>query len=201
MSEREKTVNELILLELKSEFERTDFDISNPQSGQNIWIMAAAVLPFDETLETSDFLPYNIKGSKNHDPETDEAIRNEYRNKGIPTHIARIVVRCSFDSGTQQYVDGTDVYVSVDVDKQVVMNIWVEAWADGPPKFHGGTVPAAITWVRQMVEPFYIQSKDPFLTPEQRIALNGHDEDYQTVEPSECKPDFSPNHSDEDDWI
>jgi hypothetical protein len=32
--------------------------------------------------------------------------------------------------------------------------------------------------VRELAEPFYLQLKDPFLTLEQRVALNGHDEDY-----------------------
>ncbi|MCY9664894.1 hypothetical protein M5X11_07975 [Paenibacillus alginolyticus] len=72
---------------------------------------------------------------------------------------------------------------------------------DGPPIFHGGSIPAVLAWVRELAEPFYLQLKDPFLTTEQRIALNGHDEDY--VLPEEQKESPSPkviNPDDFDNW-
>lgn len=33
-------------------------------------------------------------------------------------------------------------------------------------------------FIVELAEPFYVQLKDPVLMPEQRIAMNGHDEDY-----------------------
>ncbi len=76
-----------------------------------------------------------------------------------------------------------------------------DLWIDGPPIFHGGPVPDALTWVRKLAEPFYIQLKDPFLTPEQRIALNGHDEDYKLPEAQDQKRPSSPNPDDFDKYF
>lgn len=90
----------------------------------------------------------------------------------------------------------------VDEEKQTAEFVWEDLWIDGPPVFHGGAVPDALKWVRELAEPFYIQLKDPFLKPEQRIALNGHDEDYELPEVQE--ESTSPkdiNLDDIDKWI
>lgn len=128
---------------------------------QNIWIMALAAIPFDEKQVTP------ILG--NEEPSTH-------------THTIRLVLRTTDESGTNDYVDGTDVYIRMDNENKNVNLVWEDLWAEGPPIFHGGTIPDALRWVRELAEPFYVQLKDPFLTPEQRIALNGHDEDY--IEPT-----------------
>lgn len=31
-------------------------------------------------------------------------------------------------------------------------------WIDGPPIFHGGTVPAALAWMRELTERFYAEA-------------------------------------------
>ncbi|THF82108.1 hypothetical protein [Cohnella fermenti] len=123
---------------------------------QNIWIMTAAIAPFNW----------------NHVPSiNDESI--------IPTHTIRVVLRTTDrQAGSNDYVDGTDVFVIMDEVNQTVKFACEDLWAEGPPIFHGGTIPDALRWVRDLAEPFYVQLKDPFLMPEQRIALNGHDEDY-----------------------
>lgn len=174
-----KSTNELLIKRLESEFAYSGLNNSNQQ---NVWIMAAAAIPFAETQETAPLLPYALPGSSNYRGKEDDDIRRSYLDIGKPTHIVRIVLRTTDQKGTNDYVDGTDLFMVVDENKQTAEFIWEDLWIEGPPVFHGGTVPAALAWVRELAEPFYLQLKDPFLTPEQRIALNGHDEDYKLPE-------------------
>ncbi|TDF91707.1 hypothetical protein [Paenibacillus piri] len=76
-----------------------------------------------------------------------------------------------------------------------------DLWIAGPPIFHGGTVPAALAWVRELADPFYIQLKDPFLKPEQRIALNGHDENYKLPSSQDKQKPSSPDPGDFDKYF
>lgn len=138
----------LLLQLLKEEFQYNDFAQSNRD---NCWIMAAALSLYNGTPT----------------PNGDK-----------PTHIVRLVLRTTDETGTNDYVDGTDVYVRIDQENQIADFVWEDLWAEGPPIFHGGTIPDALCWVRELAEPFYIQLKDPFLTTEQRIALNVHDKDF-----------------------
>lgn len=69
----------------------------------------------------------------------------------------------SSPAGTSPCVDGTDVFLVANVEEQIADFIWEEDWAEGPPKFHGGTMLDAMAWVKQLTEPYYIQYKDPFL--------------------------------------
>lgn len=193
-------IHDLILTKLKSEFEQNNLIPNKYESQDNIWVMATSVIPFHESLETSSFLPYNLKESQYYEGAIDEEKRKYYLEKEIPTHIVRIILRTSSSLGTSQYVDGTDVYLIVDRENQIAdINIWAESWLEDAPKFHGGTIQDAMSWIRQMSEPFYLQYKDHFLTSEQRIALNGHDEDYLTEKPIQ---DLSCNNApDDENWI
>jgi len=174
-----KTANELLIERLEAEYSLNGL---NKSIQQNVWIMAAAAIPFSETPKTAPLLPYSLPRSSNYRGKEDDDIRRSYLDIGIPTHIVRIVLRTTDQDGTSDYVDGTDLFMVVDENKQTAEFIWEDLWIDGPPVFHGGTVPAALAWVRELAEPFYLQLKDPFLTPEQRITLNGHDEDYKLPE-------------------
>ncbi|GEC93335.1 hypothetical protein [Brevibacillus brevis] len=125
-------------------------------------IVAVAAIPFEENTENSAFLPYNLKGANYYDENNDTRAKEYYLSQGTPTHIVRVVLGMSSPSGTLPYVDGTDVYLVVNVEKQTADFMWEEVWAEGAPKFHGGTIPDALKWVRQMTEPFQIQLKDPY---------------------------------------
>ncbi|MDQ0902758.1 hypothetical protein [Paenibacillus sp. V4I7] len=131
------------------------------QEGTNVWVMAVAMAALPDGIQEDG------------------------------TITLRLVLRTTDRSGTNPYVDGTDVYVYVDEKSKKVEFAREDLWIDGPPLFHGGTVPTALAWVRELAEPFYLQLKDPFLTPEQRIALNDEDEDYVLPKVKEMIPDHS----------
>ena len=193
------SIKDLIINRLASEYA---FKNLNGPNRQNVWIMAAAAIPFAETPKTAPLLPYALPGSSNYRGKEDDDIRRAYMDVGMPTHIVRIVLRTTDQNSTSDYVDGTDLFMVVDENKQTAEFIWEDLWIDGPPVFHGGTVPAALAWVRELAEPFYLQLKDPFLTPMQQVAQNGHDSDYKLPEVQEDST--SPkdiNLDDIDKWI
>lgn len=148
----------VILSLLKEQLETNDF--SGPYQ-QNVWIMAAAI---------------NYLGKLNTPNAGAET----------PTHVVRLILRTTDEAGTNDYVDGSDVYVKLDQENKIVNLVWEDLWAEGPPIFHGGTIPDALRWVRELADPFYVQLRDPFLTPDQWTALNGHDNDF--VEPQTEQP-------------
>lgn len=158
-----KHVHELIIDRLKAEFEQNQLKPDSTEYDTNVWVLAAAAIPFEENIENSDFLPYNLKGVEYYDENNDIPAREYYLSQGTPTHIARVVLGMSSTAGISPYVDGTDVYLVVDEERQAADFLWEEVWAEGAPKFHGGTIPDALKWVRQMTAPFYIQKDDPFL--------------------------------------
>lgn len=150
-----KTENELILERLKEEFERNEYNPEKQLLDDNVWVMAAAVIPFDERPEVTEFLPYSLE---------DMTLRESYLSQGRPTHIVRVVLRTNGSYGLCEYVDGTDLYFSVDQKKQEAnCLVWAETWIEGPPKFEGGSVTSALSWVDSVAEAFYIQEIDPFL--------------------------------------
>lgn len=153
-------VHELILDRLKAEFEHNHLKPDSTEFDTNVWVLADAVIPFEEKIENSAFLPYNLKGD--YDEHNDTRAREYYLSQGTPTHIVRVVLGTSSPAGTSPYVDGTDVYMVVDLEYQTADFIWEEVWIEGTPKFHGGTIQHAMAWVRQMMEPLYIQYNDPF---------------------------------------
>ncbi|WP_138494359.1 hypothetical protein [Paenibacillus pinistramenti] len=149
-----KTVNELILEKLKEEFERNGYNPEQQMLDDNVWVMAAAVIPFKETPETAEFLPYSLD---------DVVLRESYLNIGRPTHIVRVALRTSGSTGLCEYVDGTDVYFSVYFEQQEAdCYVWLDTWVEGPPKLEGSPIPSSITWLKKMAEPFYVQFDDPF---------------------------------------
>lgn len=150
-----KTINELILERLKEEFEVNGYNPEQHMFDDNVWVMAASVIPFEESAKTADFLPY---------PLNEAELRQSYLNAGRPTHIVRVVLRTSGSYGICEYVDGTDIYFSVDLEEQSAdCTVWSDTWIEGPPKFEGGTIQSSITWCRRMAEPFSVQLEDPFL--------------------------------------
>jgi hypothetical protein len=150
-----KTENELILERLKEEFERNEYNPEKQLLDDNVWVMAAAVIPFEERSEVAEFLPYTMD---------DETLRESYMNQGKPTHIVRVILRTNGSYGLCEYVDGTDLYFSVDRKKQEAdCLVWSDTWVEGPPKFEGGSVESSLSWVRRMGEPFIIFVEDPFI--------------------------------------
>lgn len=147
------TKNTRLLELLQNQFHLNDL---NGDIAQNIWIMAASIAPYSELHHTTT------------------------ANAGVdtPTHTVRIVLRTTDEDGTNDYVDGTDIFISIDEDSQAITLMWEDLWIEGPPIFHGGTIPDALKWMHELAEPFLTQFKDPFLSSDQRIALNGHDDDY-----------------------
>jgi hypothetical protein len=55
---------------------------------------------------------------------------------------------------------------------------WDDLWSEGGPIFHVGTAKATLAWTQANGTLIFQQCKDPFLTSEERLALNGHDEDF-----------------------
>ncbi|MGO0063869.1 hypothetical protein ACTID9_28370 [Brevibacillus fluminis] len=162
-----KQVHELILDRLKAEFEHNHLKPDSTEFDTNVWVLAAAIIPFEEKIENSAYLPYTLKGAEYYDENNDILAREYYLSQGTPTHIVRVVLGMSSPAGISPYVDGTDVYLVVDGEKQTVDFIWEEVWAEGLPKFHGGTIPDSLKWVKQMNEPFCFQKDDPFIREKQ----------------------------------
>lgn len=132
------TTEELILDKVRKEFERS-CNMTNDQEENNVWVMALAVIPIAEANELELIVPN-------------------------ATHVVRVVLRtANRQQGSNEYVDGTDIFIILDNVNQTVESVGEELWANGPPIFHGGTVSAALEWVHQLAEPFYIQLKDPSL--------------------------------------
>ena len=150
-----KTENELILERLKEEFERNEYNPEKQLLDDNVWVMAAAVIPFEERPVVEEFLAYTID---------DETLRVSYMNQGKPTHIVRVILRTNGSYGLCEYVDGTDLYFSVDRKKQEAdCLVWSDTWVEGPPKFEGGSLASALSWIKTLADPFFVQTEDPFL--------------------------------------
>ena len=155
-----KEAHELITEKIRAEFEQNELKPDSTEFDTNVWVLAVAIIPFEECVENSPFLPYNIKGAIGYVQQTDEPARSHYLSQGTPTFIARVVLGMNSKAGMLPYVDGTDVYLVIDVEKQQADFIWEDAWVEGPPMFHGGTIQDALTWVRQMTEPIYLLTED-----------------------------------------
>jgi len=177
-----KTATELILQKLQDTFDEDGNILEDPHSSGNVWLMLAAIIPFGDKEEMRPLLPYGVQ------------LPSKSSNDTIPTHIARVVLRTSdAQQGTNEYVDGTDFCFVVDETNQAADFVWEEESFGDAPKFHGGDIQSAIEWLRAVGDPVYRQFKDPFLMPEQRIALNGHDEDFITPNPAPTSTTGSPD--------
>ncbi|WP_142067163.1 hypothetical protein [Brevibacillus sp. AG162] len=155
-----KEAQELIIERIKAEFEQNKLKPDSNEFDTNVWVIAVAIIPFEESIENSAFLPYTIKGAEYYDEKNDVPAREYYLSEGTPTHIVRVLLGMSTLADISSYVDGTDIYLVVDVEKQTADFIWEEVWVEGAPKFHGGTIPHALAWVKQMKEPLFIQYED-----------------------------------------
>jgi hypothetical protein len=143
-------------------FNHNDFHPDNKPNGQNVWVMAIAIRPL-QTIDLDAELQMRFEQST---PENQ------------PTHIARLAVRVTDSSGTNPFADGTDIFIQIDEQKQTATLAWDDLWSDGCPIFHGGSAKGALEWTQESGILICQQCKDPFLTSEERFALNGHDEDF-----------------------
>jgi hypothetical protein len=158
------TANELVLQKLTETFERNG-NVAADSSGTNVWVMLVAAEP----------LAYGEESSFRRTPSEQK-----------PTHRVHVVLRTTdARAGTNPYVDGSDLFLAIDEQRQEADFVWEEESFADAPAFHGGDVASAILWAKELGEPFHVQYRDPFLTSEQRLALNGHDMDYP--DPSDQK--------------
>jgi hypothetical protein len=167
---------------LKEKLERNGDVMNDPDSYGNIWIMALAITHYSHNLKES--LPACLDESQILHPGQ--------------AFLIRVVLRTTTLQGSNVYVDGTTLCITLDsqVDKVEIL-MEDEVFSDAP-EFQGGTIASAIKWVTDLTEPCYLQFKDPYITPQQRIALNGHDNDYILPEPELKLP--SPVSATDDDF-
>ncbi|MDQ0048449.1 hypothetical protein J2T18_002749 [Paenibacillus polymyxa] len=159
------TANQLIIQKLKETFNQNGNILEEPNN-TNVWLMSVAVIPFDPHKHT---LPFQI---------TDDR---------IPTHYIRVILRTSdAQTGSNPYVDGSDFFLIVNEADQTADFVGEEESFDEAPQFHGGDIPSALFWLKILTEPLlYLCIQDPFLTSAQRLALNGHENDYISPDSSE----------------
>lgn len=171
----------LILESLKNILEYNETPLSNPSAtAMNIWIMALSVLPYSK--EYFEFLPACL--DENQLLESEQAF------------LVRVILRTTDSEGSNGYVDGTTLGLTIDLNNGEVRLINEEQILGDSPEFHGGAIADAMTWIQRMTKPFYIQYKDPFFTASERIMLNGHDLNFARIPSS----DKSTNSIDDDDW-
>ncbi|OBZ08333.1 hypothetical protein A8L34_23730 [Bacillus sp. FJAT-27264] len=161
-SEQPLTASELIIKKLKETFDQNG-NILKESNTTNIWLMSVAAIAFDPHKHT---LPFQT---------TDDR---------IPTHYIRVILRTSdAQTGSNPYVDGSDFFLIVDESKQTADFVAEEESFDEAPQFHGGDIPSALSWLKTLTEPLlYLSIHDPFLTAAQRLSLNGHEDDYLTLD-------------------
>ncbi|MEK4360707.1 hypothetical protein NYE48_27240 [Paenibacillus sp. FSL M7-1455] len=82
-----------------------------------------------------------------------------------PTHRVRVVLRTTdAQTGTNPYVDGSDFFLAVDEQEQTADFVWEDVSFGDAPLFHGGDLPSAVRWVKELGEPFHCLYDDPFLS-------------------------------------
>ncbi|MEK3719241.1 hypothetical protein [Paenibacillus sp. FSL H8-0034] len=175
-----------LLKYLKEKLERNGDIMNDPDSYGNIWIMVLSIIPYAHNLK--EYLPACLDESQIRHPEQ--------------AFLIRVVLRTTTLQGSNVYVDGTTLCLSLDSGTEKIEILMEEAAFSDAPKFHGGPIPSAIQWVIQLSEPCCLQFEDPFLTQEQRIALNGQDGDYKlTEEQQEVLPSKTAISDDFDKWF
>jgi hypothetical protein len=177
-----REIERTLLEYLKEKLERNGDVINDSQSYGNIWIMALSIIPYSHNLK--EYLPACLEESQLFIPEQ--------------AFLIRVVLRTTTQQGSNIYVDGTTLCLAMENGTEKIGILKEEAVFSDAPEFQGGPIPNAIKWITDLLEPCYLQFKDPFLTPEQRIALNGHDEDYILPEPK-SKP-LNPQQAPDDDF-
>ncbi|MFK4343616.1 MULTISPECIES: hypothetical protein [unclassified Paenibacillus] len=144
-----------VLNKLKEVIEYNGDVVNNPESYGNTWIMALAIRPF--THNQKQFLPACLEEHEVLHPEQ--------------AFFVRVIIRTTDQSGTNRYVDGTNLFVTIDQDTGIVDIVKEDEVLSGSPIFHGGEIADALRWVNELADPCYIALEDPFLTPEQRILF------------------------------
>ncbi|EJL46582.1 hypothetical protein PMI08_01077 [Brevibacillus sp. CF112] len=113
-------------------------------SYQDLWILAVAAQSFDEIEKSSPLLAYK---------EDDESRRSD-GDVCLPTHIVRMVLKRK----QSNLVNVIDIYVNLPQETGTVDLVWEDVWdGEGP-----GEIQAALRWVSQLAEPFYVQLDNPF---------------------------------------
>ncbi|KAF6558347.1 hypothetical protein G9G63_25810 [Paenibacillus sp. EKM202P] len=144
-----------VLNKLKEVIEYNGDVANNPESYGNTWIMALAIRPF--THNQKQFLPACL--------EEHEVLHSEQ------AFFVRVIIRTTDQCGTNRYVDGTSLFVTIDQDTGIVDIAKEDEVLSDSPVFHGGEIADALRWVNELADPCYIALEDPFLTPEQRIMF------------------------------
>lgn len=122
---------ELILNKVRNEFEG-ESSTTLEEGKVNVWVMALAIVPFENYRYGS------LQPNKDH-MNVHFINTNPTNISGLlPTHAARIVLRTTDQrQGINDYVDGTDIFITVNRENQTVQFTWEDLWAEGPPIFHG----------------------------------------------------------------
>ncbi|ADO54220.1 hypothetical protein [Paenibacillus polymyxa] len=150
-----KANEENILNKLKEVIEYNGDVVNNPESYGNTWIMALAVRPF--THNQKQLLPACLEEHEVLHPEQ--------------AFFVRMIIRTTHRNGTNRYVDGTNLCVTIDQDTGIVDIAKEDEALSDSPVFHGGEIADALRWVNELADPYYIALEDPFLTPEQRLLF------------------------------
>nr|WP_302058680.1 hypothetical protein [Paenibacillus sp. MZ03-122A] len=140
---------------LKEVIEYNGDVVNNPESYGNTWIMALAVRPF--THNQKQLLPACLEEHEVLHPEQ--------------AFFVRMIIRTTDRNGTNRYVDGTNLCVTIDQDTGIVDIAKEDEALSDSPVFHGGEIADALRWVNELADPYYIALEDPFLTPEQRLLF------------------------------
>ncbi|WP_431085908.1 hypothetical protein [Paenibacillus sp. 8b26] len=144
-----------ILNKLKEVIEYNGDVVNNPESYGNTWIMAVSLRSFIRNQK--QFLPVCL--------EEHEVLNSKQ------AFFVRVIIRTTDQSGTNRYVDGTNLFVTIDQDTGVVDILKEDEALSDNPVFHGGEIVDALRWVNELADPCYIALEDPYLTPEQRILF------------------------------
>lgn len=117
--------------------------------GRVSWVMSVSVAPYNPNLHT----PWFIDEDEDEDEiaEGRERLQGMIDEEGTPTHMARIVIRSSYDGVGDEpliLVDGWELYLRVAGDR--VHSIWEEIWNGNQPDYYGGPIDEAIEWVSEL---------------------------------------------------
>lgn len=161
--------DELIADKLRTLFERNEHILEDKASGSNIWVALASAMPITKDTPPDLFPDYAQPFTFDSDP---------FSPTIQPTHIVRAVLRTTDpDTGTNEYVDGNTFLFRVNESIDHTELLYEEEAFGDAPGFEGGSISDAYRWTHELAKPFYVRLKDPFLTSEQRIHLNGHYQD------------------------
>jgi hypothetical protein len=113
---------------LKEKLERNGDVMNDPDSYGNIWIMALSITPYSHNLKES--LPACLNESQILHPEQ--------------AFLIRVVLRTTTLQGSNIYVDGTTLCLTMERGTEKIEILMEEAVFSDAPEFQGGTIPNAI---------------------------------------------------------